>query len=75
LFICQIQDYLGLGEEATINNPGTLGNWKWRVQKEQLNDKLASKIAKLTYSFNRGRLENKKKVEEEDKKEENLLEN
>ena len=75
LFICQIQDYLGLGNEATINNPGTLGNWTWRVLKKQLNDDLAKKIAKLTYAYNRGRPDNKKKVEDEDKKAENLLEN
>lgn len=55
LFICQIQDYLGLDEKATINNPGTLGNWKWRVLEKQLDKKLADKISDITYMYNRGR--------------------
>ena len=53
LFICQIQDYLGLDEKATINNPGTLGNWTWRLTDKQLNKSLAKKIAQLTYGANR----------------------
>ena len=48
LFVCQIQDYLGLGEEATINHPGTLGNWTWRIKANQLTDSLANKIAYYT---------------------------
>ena len=71
LFICQIQDWLGLEKEATINNPGTMGNWKWRIDKKMLNDRLARKIAKMTYSFDRGRPENKKKETKTEKKKEN----
>lgn len=55
LFICQIQDYLGLGDEGTMNNPGTLGNWKWRINKDSLNDDLAYRIATITTTYNRGR--------------------
>ncbi len=38
LFIMQIQDLLGLGSEARVNEPGTVGpkNWSWRLKKEQL---------------------------------------
>ena len=56
LFICQMQDYLGLDDSATINNPGTLGNWRWRIDSRALTDKLANKIAKFTHSFNRDRI-------------------
>lgn len=55
LFICQMQDYLGLDEKATTNNPGTLGNWKWRLNKNDLTEELANKLALLAYNFNRGR--------------------
>ena len=55
LFIAQIQDYLGLDEKATINNPGTLGNWKWRLKHNQLDNKLAKKIAGYTYASNRSK--------------------
>ena len=60
LFICQIQDYLGLGDETTINHPGTLDNWKWRLVKGQLNSDLCKKIAKMTHAYNRSREENRK---------------
>ena len=55
LFICQIQDYLGLDEKATINNPGTLGNWKWRLLDKQLDDKLAKRISDMTIRYKRAR--------------------
>lgn len=35
--IIPVQDYLGLGSEARINEPGTVGkNWKWRMRKGAL---------------------------------------
>lgn len=47
--IIPMQDYLDLGEDARMNMPSTLGgNWEWRVKKEQLSDKLARRIRKLT---------------------------
>lgn len=46
--VIQLQDYLELGTEARFNTPSTLGgNWVWRVQEEQLNDKLIQKMKKL----------------------------
>ena len=53
LFVCQIQDYLGLGEDATTNRPGTLGNWTFRVSEDQLTGKLCRKIAKVTHAYHR----------------------
>ena len=55
LFVGQMQDYLGLGEEATMNVPGTLNNWRWRLKRGQLNGRLAKKIADITHVYNRGR--------------------
>ena len=54
LCIIPLQDYLGLGNEARINTPSTLGdNWKWRVTKDKLTDKLADKIRKYTNVYRR----------------------
>lgn len=54
LFVAQMQDYLGLGAEARMNEPGTLGgNWQWRVTKDQLTDELADRIAALTKLYGR----------------------
>lgn len=54
LAVAQIQDYLGLGSEARMNIPSTLGgNWLWRVKKEYLNDRLAKKINKITKLYGR----------------------
>lgn len=54
LSIAQIQDYLGLGSEARMNIPSTLGeNWIWRVKKEYLNENLAEKINNITKLYGR----------------------
>ena len=53
LVIFQMQDYLNLGEEARINCPGTLGNWKWRMLKKQYNHTLAKRIAEMTKIYGR----------------------
>ena len=38
LAVIPVQDYLGLGAEARINEPSTLGkNWKWRLLPGELN--------------------------------------
>ncbi|MBQ6559519.1 MAG: 4-alpha-glucanotransferase [Erysipelotrichaceae bacterium] len=55
LFVCQMQDYLGLDEKATINVPGTLGNWKWRLSGKELNKRLAKKISKIVHGCDRDR--------------------
>ncbi len=53
-FIAQLQDYLGLGREATINNPGTLsGNWQWRLLPGEVTPALAERIRSLTQLYER----------------------
>ena len=54
LAVAQLQDYLGLGSEARMNIPSTLGgNWQWRVKQEVLTNKLAQKINKITKLYGR----------------------
>lgn len=54
LAIIPLQDYLGLGQEARINIPSTLGlNWKWRLKKGALTKSLAKRINKLTTLYSR----------------------
>ena len=46
--IIPIQDHLGLGNEARMNQPGTVGfNWRWRLTPGQLTDGLAQELLKL----------------------------
>ena len=52
--IIPIQDYLGLDNSARINQPSTNGtNWKWRIDKDDLNGELAGRIANLTALYGR----------------------
>lgn len=54
LCIIPVQDYLGLGKEARINTPATLGtNWKWRMSEGAFSKELLKKIYKLTKMFYR----------------------
>ncbi len=55
LFVVQIQDLLGLGSEARINEPGTVGthNWCWRLQKGQLAKLDAKAIKKMLTMYGR----------------------
>lgn len=54
--IIQMQDILGLGSEARINTPSTLGgNWTWRINKYALTKATARKLRKLSKTY--GRLE------------------
>ncbi|MCI7098516.1 MAG: 4-alpha-glucanotransferase [Lachnospiraceae bacterium] len=47
--IIPLQDYLGLGNEARMNRPSTLGtNWKWRLRNGQITPELLTEIRKLT---------------------------
>ena len=42
--IIPVQDYLGLGNEARINTPSTLGNnWHWRMRKGSLSEDIIEK--------------------------------
>ncbi len=52
--IIPVQDYLGLGSEARVNMPSTLGNnWKWRLRDGQLDDSLAERIREITKLYGR----------------------
>lgn len=52
--IIPLQDYLGLGNEARVNHPSTLGaNWKWRMDQNAFSAELAEKIKKLTGIYGR----------------------
>ena len=45
LTILQMQDILGLGSEARINTPSTLGcNWTWRLMPGQYTEALAKTL-------------------------------
>ncbi len=49
-----MQDYLELDSSARINTPSTLGcNWKWRMDKDALDPKLAKKIYKMAKLYGR----------------------
>ena len=52
--VIPMQDYLGLGNEARINTPSTLGgNWEWRMKDDALTGKLAATIYKMTKNYGR----------------------
>ncbi|MDO5400054.1 MAG: 4-alpha-glucanotransferase [Eubacteriales bacterium] len=52
--IIPIQDYLGLGNEARMNQPATVGkNWRWRLTPGQVTEKLAEEILAVTLRTNR----------------------
>ncbi|MBQ6356561.1 MAG: 4-alpha-glucanotransferase [Solobacterium sp.] len=61
--VIQLQDFLGLGSEARMNTPSTLGNnWVWRVRPGAYTDELADRIALLTGLCGR---QDKEETEEE----------
>ena len=52
--VIPMQDYLEKGSEARINTPSTLGdNWKWRLERGDLQDSLAYEIRDLTGLYDR----------------------
>ncbi len=54
LAIAPIQDFLGLGDEARMNTPSTIGgNWTWRINKSDLTDELARRISELNRIYGR----------------------
>lgn len=54
LAVIPMQDYLGLGSEARINTPSTLGdNWKWRMKKGAFTAELAEEIRRITKLYGR----------------------
>lgn len=52
--VIPMQDYLLLDNRARINTPSTLGgNWRWRLKKRQLSDRLAESICHQSALFGR----------------------
>ncbi|HEV8129660.1 MAG TPA: 4-alpha-glucanotransferase [Acidobacteriota bacterium] len=54
--IIPLQDVLGLGSEARMNLPASIGNnWTWRIQKEQLKPEMGERLLKMTKIYGRSR--------------------
>ena len=54
LFIAQMQDWLGLGADARMNTPGTVGgNWSWRMAPGSAAKELAAKMRRMAYIYGR----------------------
>jgi 4-alpha-glucanotransferase len=53
--VAQMQDVLGLGADARMNTPSTLGgrNWRWRIRAEALNDTVAAMLRRVTQIYGR----------------------
>lgn len=56
LAVIPLQDYLGLGGEARMNTPSTLGlNWRWRMLPDEFSKELADKCRDMAWVFGRYR--------------------
>lgn len=55
LAMAPLQDVLGLGGDARMNLPGSMGqhNWSWRVRREAFNNDVAKKLRHLTWLYGR----------------------
>lgn len=54
LAVIPMQDYLGLGREARMNEPSTLGdNWKWRLVPGQFDKRTREKCRDLAWIYGR----------------------
>ena len=52
--IVPIQDYLGYNDDTRINTPSTLGtNWRWRLKKGELSEKLKNEVLQMTKRYGR----------------------
>jgi 4-alpha-glucanotransferase len=52
--IVPAQDLLGLGSDARMNRPGTIGdNWRWRLLPGQLTHDIARKLAVMAETYDR----------------------
>ena len=60
--IIPMQDYLGLGSEARMNTPSTLGgNWEWRMDEDACTEELSQHMLELARVFGRTPRNKKKK--------------
>jgi 4-alpha-glucanotransferase len=54
IVLVPMQDVLGLGSEARMNLPGSMGrNWKWRMRPGSLTPELAERLQGLTRIYDR----------------------
>jgi 4-alpha-glucanotransferase len=52
--IIPVQDLLGLGAEARMNNPSkTKGNWHWRLEKDPATVKMIDRLREMTETYGR----------------------
>lgn len=52
--VIPMQDYLGLGAEARINTPSTLGgNWEWRMEHDACTEELSAHLLELARLYGR----------------------
>ncbi|MBL6967179.1 MAG: 4-alpha-glucanotransferase, partial [Desulfobacteraceae bacterium] len=52
--IIPMQDILGLGEDARMNQPATTsGNWRWRLLSEQIAPDIERKLSGMTRTYGR----------------------
>jgi 4-alpha-glucanotransferase len=53
--LAPMQDLLGLGNEARMNLPGTVGthNWSWRISKEALSEGLQARLLESNFLYGR----------------------
>jgi 4-alpha-glucanotransferase len=52
--IIPMQDVLGLGSEARMNLPATIGNnWRWRMKADQLKPELSARLRQLNQDYGR----------------------
>ena len=55
LAVAPLQDFLGLGSEARMNTPSTLGppNWCWRLRAGALTEEIAERLLTMTSVYGR----------------------
>lgn len=54
--LAPMQDFLELGTEARMNFPGNpSGNWRWRMTREHMSDRLRERIKEINYLYYRDR--------------------
>ena len=54
--ILTMQDLIGLGSEARMNIPSTVGgNWMWRAKPEYITEKIKDTLSDLTKTYSRER--------------------
>lgn len=66
LAVVPMQDLIGLGSEARMNTPSTLGgNWQWRATADQITNKLAKRLYGYMEMYGRLRVDETEEEETE----------